>query len=158
MAFASPAARSLSAWSSLKSTSARYLATFPLRHTPSNGRSAGDSLRHSRHKLINSGSAPQSSKRPRVSLRSHLAARAIVCMTLSPEKGGCPVRMAARIPPNAKTSARASTSSPRACSGAIYAGVPFTCPATVRPASSAKVWLVVSSAPLTSRASPQSIT
>ena len=46
-------------------------------------------------------------------------------------KGGCPVRIAHRMPPSANTSARASIASPRACSGAMYAGVPSTVPACV---------------------------
>ena len=42
-----------------------------------------------------------------------------------PLNGGCPVRIAHRMPPSANTSARASLASPRACSGAMYAGVPM---------------------------------
>ena len=37
--------------------------------------------------------------------------------------------------PKLNRSARLSTGSPRACSGAMYAGVPFTCPASDAAAS-----------------------
>ncbi len=51
---------------------------------------------------------------------------------------GCPVRISQRIEPRAKTSARSSTRSisPRACSGAMYDGVPMTDPACDRSESS----------------------
>ena len=49
-----------------------------------------------------------------------------------PLNGGFPLRIVHRMPPRANTSARASVASPRACSGAMYAGVPITDPGRVR--------------------------
>ncbi len=46
---------------------------------------------------------------------------------LSPQNAGCPAMHSKSTPPRAKTSARASSRrSPRACSGAMYTGVPIT--------------------------------
>ncbi len=72
-------------------------------------------------------------------------------MRFSPRYGGAPVRISHSIAPSPNTSTRGSASvhSPRACSGAMYAGVPATRSAglpSVTPIESAD-----------SRAKPQSI-
>ncbi len=84
-----------------------------------------------RHSATSSASAPQPSSRAFGSARSAAPARWITSSVDLPTNGGCPVRMAHRMPPSANTSARASAASPRACSGAMYAGVPITVPACV---------------------------
>ena len=112
---------------------------------PSAGRSAGSGLRQRRHSATSSASAPQPSSRACASARSAAPARWITSSEDLPPNGGCPVRIAHRMPPSANTSARASAASPRACSGAMYAGVPITVPACVRSSvdSPAARWSVV---------------
>ena len=58
---------------------------------------------------------------------------AITSIGDSPVKGGSPVRHSNSTQPSEKMSARASTSrSPRACSGAMYIGVPTVEPTLVK--------------------------
>ncbi len=58
---------------------------------------------------------------------------ASTAITFSPAKAWRPVRHSNATHPSAKTSARASTlGSPRACSGAMYPGVPMAAPVRVR--------------------------
>jgi hypothetical protein len=51
--------------------------------------------------------------------------------SLSPSKRREPVRSSQRVMPRAKRSVRESTGSPRACSGAMYANLPFSIPAVL---------------------------
>ena len=76
---------------------------------------------------------------------------------VGPENGGRAATISYRITPSDQMSVRASTSTPRACSGDMYVTVPITRPASVRNA----VW--VASAPMlavggASLASPKSRT
>ncbi len=47
---------------------------------------------------------------------------------VSAMKGACPANISNNMTPNAYTSARASSASPRHCSGGMYAGVPIAIP------------------------------
>ena len=66
----------------------------------------------------------------------------------SPRNGGLPVSSSYSRHPVEYRSLRASTRSPRACSGDRYCAVPITC----------AVWVMVACASLTARAMPKSIT
>ncbi len=57
---------------------------------------------------------------------------ASTAIAVGPVNGGCPVRHSNSTQPSENMSARASISfSPRACSGAMYIGVPMMPPASV---------------------------
>ena len=68
-----------------------------------------------------------------------VAARAITSRLLSPANGRTPASASYSMTPSAHTSAGGPTSRPRACSGAMYAGVPTTDPVRVRSAASARL-------------------
>ena len=67
--------------------------------------------------------------------RSHCGSRsstaAIMSATVAPGNGGAPVSISNSTHPNAHTSARRSTTAPRACSGLMYAAVPRISPVLV---------------------------
>ncbi len=139
------------------------------------GRSFGAAARQDFASSTSSASASQASSRARHSARSAPIRLAVQLVADEPVYGGRPVRISARIAPRPKTSARSSSVSswPRACSGAMYAGVPRTEPA--RDSSASEPVLAVRTTPESSRtrrtrsssatpawsstlASPQSIT
>ncbi len=87
------------------------------------------------------------------------ASRAIAMSTsivVLPVKGSVPVSISCSTTPNAKTSLRASTALPAACSGDMYAGVPSTCPSVVTCACVSAVATDDASTSPTSLARPKS--
>ena len=64
-----------------------------------------------------------------------------ITATVDPEKGTTPVAISYSTTPSENRSERASSSSPRACSGDMYATVPIELPGLVRDASSANMRL-----------------
>ncbi len=128
---ASATARSRSADRNRSCTPARYAVSRPLTAPASRGRSCGSRARQSLARATSSGSDPLASSRDSDSVRSPSAALRWISPDERPVNAGRPVRTSQRIDPSAMTSARSSTRSisPRACSGAMYDGVPSTEPA-----------------------------
>jgi hypothetical protein len=125
------AAASTSARRARSSPSARIAATAAATAFASRGRSSRTADRHRFARETHSGSAPHPSNRSKHSMSRASAAMKYGSIP-SPTYGGFPVSTSARIAPSENTSARSSTTSPRACSGGMYAGVPMTDPGVER--------------------------
>ena len=130
VALSSAVAAAISAARARSSSEARYAVSDSATSPAWRGRASGFAARQRLARSISSGSAPERLRRACAGPRCARAAFWRTCRAEFPVKGGSPVRISQRIAPSENTSECSSSvsTSPRACSGGMYAGVPMTEP------------------------------